>query len=120
MRKQGAAQGQILATSGGRPVVTQVISRYGCKALVFLAIAVFSFRAFTQETSPQQAGRNVSKSADTQPAAGLYSQLRTVGLDANRVFLVREASIDRDQLHITLNDGTIAFTEDVDNRITGA
>jgi hypothetical protein len=33
---------------------------------------------------------------------------------------VRDVSIDRGAFHITLNDGTIAFTEDVVGRVTGA
>jgi hypothetical protein len=54
------------------------------------------------------------------PAAALYLQLRSVGLDKSRVYHVRDASIDRASLHISLNDGTIAFTEDVAGRVTGA
>jgi len=55
------------------------------------------------------------------PSAGdLYRQLRTVGLDGSRVFRVREMSLDRSAVHITLEDGTIAFTEDVLGRVTGA
>jgi peptidase M1-like protein len=54
------------------------------------------------------------------PAEALYLQLRSVGLDKSRVYHVRDASLDRSALHITLNDGTIAFTEDVAGRVTGA
>jgi hypothetical protein len=54
------------------------------------------------------------------PAEVLYSQLRSVGLDKNRVYHVRDASIDRAAMHIALNDGTIGFTEDVAGRVTGA
>jgi hypothetical protein len=54
------------------------------------------------------------------PAEALYLQLRSVGLDKSRVYHIREASLDRGAMHITLNDGTIAFTEDVVGRVTGA
>lgn len=47
-------------------------------------------------------------------------QLSSVGLDPGRVFKVRDASLDRSSIHITLDDGTIAFTKDVMGRITGA
>jgi hypothetical protein len=47
-------------------------------------------------------------------------QLCTVGLSKSRVYRVREVSVDRAAFHITLNDGTIAFTEDVAGRVTGA
>ena len=55
-----------------------------------------------------------------KPAEALYLQLGQVGLDPARVYKVRGASLDRSSVHITLEDGTIAFTEDVRGRITGA
>src|SRR5882672_1554062 len=54
------------------------------------------------------------------PAESLYLQLSSIGLDSGRVFKVRNASLDRSAIHITLEDGTIAFTKDVLGRITGA
>lgn len=54
------------------------------------------------------------------PAENLYLQLRSTELDSGRVFRVRDASLDRSAIHITLEDGTIAFTKDVKGRITGA
>jgi hypothetical protein len=53
-------------------------------------------------------------------AEELYQQLRTVGLSKSRVYQVREVSLDRSAVHLTLEDGTIAFTEDVAGRVTGA
>ena len=50
----------------------------------------------------------------------LYRALRSVGLDAQRVFKIRECDIDREDIHISLIDGTIAFTVAVDGRVTGA
>ena len=54
------------------------------------------------------------------PVLPLYHALLSVGLDPQRVFQVREAAIDREDVHIWLNDGTIAFTQAVDGHITGA
>jgi hypothetical protein len=54
------------------------------------------------------------------PARALYMQLGDVGLDPGRVFKVRDAAIGRSAIHITLDDGNIAFTQDVMGRITGA
>ena len=54
------------------------------------------------------------------PAETLYRQLRTVGLDKARVYSVRDLAIDRSSIHISLDDGTIAFTEDVAGHVTGA
>ena len=67
--------------------------------------------------------RPVAKADGTRapgPAERLYLELGGVGLDASRVYHVRGAAIDRSAIHITLEDGTIAFTQDVMGRITGA
>src|ERR1019366_5655715 len=54
------------------------------------------------------------------PVLPLFRALRSVGLDPQRVHGIREAVLDREDIHIWLNDGTIAFTRAVDGRITGA
>src|SRR5713101_7669223 len=53
-------------------------------------------------------------------AEALYLQLRSVGLDHSRVYSIRDVTLDRGAFHITFDDGTIGFTEDVAGRITGA
>ncbi len=53
-------------------------------------------------------------------SAELYSRIRSVGLDPGRVYHVRDAAIERPNLNVTLEDGTLAFTEDICGRITGA
>jgi hypothetical protein len=55
-----------------------------------------------------------------QTTSALYSRIRSVGLDHQRVYRIREASIDRPNLHLDFEDGTLAFTEDICGRITGA
>jgi hypothetical protein len=55
-----------------------------------------------------------------QTTIGLYSRIRSVGLDPQRVYHIRDASIDRPNLHLDFDDGTLAFTEDICGRITGA
>jgi hypothetical protein len=54
------------------------------------------------------------------PGELLYLQLSQVKLDPARVYQVREATLDRSAIHISLEDGTIAFTQDVMGRVTGA
>src|SRR5664279_3276361 len=44
-----------------------------------------------------------------KPAEALYLQLGKVGLDPGRVYRVRDASLDRSAIHITLEDGTLGF-----------
>ena len=53
-------------------------------------------------------------------AEALYLQLSNTPLNPARVYKVRDASLDRAAIHITLEDGTIAFTQDILGRITGA
>ncbi len=47
-------------------------------------------------------------------------QLGSVGLDKSRVYHIREVTLERSAFHITFDDGTIAFTEDVAGHVTGA
>ena len=56
----------------------------------------------------------------TGPVLPLYRELRSVGLDPKQVYKIREAALDRDDVHLFLNDGTIAFTQSTAGRITGA
>ncbi|MBV9341555.1 MAG: hypothetical protein JO159_11780, partial [Acidobacteria bacterium] len=53
-------------------------------------------------------------------AESLYLKLRSVGLDPQRVYKVRDGALDRAAIHISLDDGTIGFTADAGGRITGA
>jgi hypothetical protein len=57
---------------------------------------------------------------EAPPAAALYRRLGSVGLDPVQVYRIRDASIEREDLHISLNDGVIAFTQAIDGHITGA
>ena len=55
-----------------------------------------------------------------QTANDLYAQIRSVGLNPQRVYHVRDASIHHPDLDLTLESGTLAFTEDICGRTTGA
>jgi hypothetical protein len=50
----------------------------------------------------------------------LFRELRGVGLDPKLVFKIRDADIDRQDIHLSLNDGVIGFTLAIDGKITGA
>jgi hypothetical protein len=54
------------------------------------------------------------------PVLPIYHALRDVGLDPQKVYKIREAAIDREDVHLWLDDGVIAFTQTVEGRITGA
>ncbi len=89
------------------------VPRKSCSVLPALLLA-FSLASLSNAQAPAPPARQPG------PAESLYLQLGSVGLDPTRVFRVREASIDRAAIHITLEDGTIAFTKDVMGKITGA
>ena len=61
-----------------------------------------------------------SKPSEGGPAEELFLRLGKVGLHSDRVYHVRDAHIDRPGFYLTLEDGTIGFTEDVEGRVTGA
>ncbi|MGA8271153.1 MAG: M1 family aminopeptidase [Candidatus Sulfotelmatobacter sp.] len=106
---------RILATEDTRTYVTKVpnkLSRFS--PVLAICIAVFLFpAAYGEQSHPAQTHQ-------PGPAEALYLQLSSVGLDPARVFRVRGSSLDRPSIHITLEDGTIAFTRDVLGRVTGA
>jgi hypothetical protein len=65
--------------------------------------------------------RNAAADSPTnKPAEELYLQLGKDGLDSSRVYQVRGASLNRSAIQITLEDGTIGFTQDVMGHVTGA
>ncbi len=81
--------------------------------------------AFAQtETAPPTAptAQTIASPAKTASTAiaDLYRQVGNLSLDPAAVYRVRDASIDREDVHISLNDGTIAFTRAINGRITGA
>ena len=65
-------------------------------------------------------GRVSPSTPPEHSAEALYLQLRDVGLDKSRVYHIREVTLERAAFHITFEDGTIAFTEDVAGHVTGA
>ncbi len=100
---------------GIRTYVTKVpaaLCRFGIVLTVCTAFLPRA-RAYGSQATPTQTHR-------AGPAESFYLQLSSVGLDPARVFRVRDSSLDRPAVHITLEDGTIAFTQDVLGRITGA
>ncbi len=61
--------------------------------------------------------------AQTAPApsvTALHRALRSVRLDPTQVYTIRDASLDREDIHLTFTDGTLAFSTAVDGRITAA
>jgi len=88
---------------------------------IALAIVTLTIGVAQISTAPAAwAAAAAPQAQPAKPAEALYLQLSQVTLDPARVYRVREASLDRSAVHITLEDGTIAFTQDVMGRVTGA
>jgi Peptidase family M1 domain len=103
--------------------VTKVIRIIPVKALALwgLALALFaapSSRAQAPAVAP--ASTAATSSPPGSSAEALYLQLRSIGLDKSRVYHIREVTLERAAFHITFDDGTIAFTQDVAGHVTGA
>ena len=66
--------------------------------------------------------RIVEQALENLPAGPVNVPMadRLVLPDKSRVYNIRDVTLDRSAFHITFDDGTIAFTEDVAGRITGA
>ncbi len=80
------------------------------RLLVFVFASLLFAGAGTWAQSPEK----------SPPVLPLYHSLQSVGLDPQKTYKIREAAIDREDVHLWMNDGTIAFLQAVDGRITGA
>ena len=118
------ALGRILATGAQFAHVTMVIRNIPVKALAYsvtiLALMAMPVAFAQSSTAPSSPQADQAVSSPEHSAETLYLQLRSVGLDKSHVYNIRDATLDRSAFHISFEDGTIAFTEDVGGRITGA
>ena len=89
-------------------------------ALILLWTVVLTAQEKTALTPPPQLQVTSPAALVSGPVLPLFDALRKVGLDPQKVYTIREAEIDREDVHLWLNDGTIAFTQAVDGHITGA
>lgn len=64
-------------------------------------------------------GHALPMEGSADPVA-LYRQLITPVLSADNVFQIRQVAFDREDLHVSLIDGTIGLVQAVDGHITGA
>ncbi len=63
---------------------------------------------------------SVAQSVSTGGAVALYRELLNPSFDVKDVYQVREVSILREDLHISISDGTMALVRELDGHITGA
>jgi hypothetical protein len=106
--------------------VTKVIGEIPAKILLLFLVAAILPGSGLNTSRPPSSGNQQAASGERtsklipQSVEDLYDQLGRVGLDKARVYKAREIALDRAAFHISLDDGTIAFTEDVAGRVTGA
>jgi hypothetical protein len=104
--------------------VTQVTRNFDARCLRWTVLFFASIGAANGQPASSSAMLNVTAQAretgSPKPAEALYLELRSVGLDPARTFHIRNASIDRSALHLTLEDGEISFTSDIEGHVTGA
>ncbi|MFZ0465681.1 MAG: M1 family aminopeptidase [Candidatus Acidiferrales bacterium] len=62
----------------------------------------------------------LQSSPQTQTPQQLYQTLSALQVDPARVYAVRDLTLRRDGVALTLGDGKLAFLEPVDGRVTGA
>jgi len=101
------------SSNGGKLLEVTVVTRKLAWAIVLVILAASA-------TSLAQQGPAPAPPSETHPAEDLFLRLGKVGLTATRVYHVRDAHIDRPGFYLTLEDGTIGFTEDVLGQTTGA
>ena len=75
-------------------------------------VAIISFSGLTAPVSAQD--------SPPSPGVALYRSLRDSGLDLNKVYRVRDATFDRQDLHFALNDGWLIVGEQVAGHATAA
>jgi hypothetical protein len=97
--------------------VTKVPPRPPIRLLLVVAFASWCLILARPGANPPLVASDPSCPRTT---SALYARIRSVGLDARRVYRVREATIDRPSLHLDFDNGTLAFTQDICGRITGA
>src|SRR6267143_2937050 len=98
----------------GRPThVTKVPITMRLGIMLGICLGICARPAFGLAPQPTPSGKSGT-------AEALYLQLSNTPLDPARVYQVRCASLDRAAIHITLEVGTLALTQDVLGRITGA
>lgn len=80
---------------------------------VLLLLCAFLGVPSSGAAAPPQAG-------SAKNAAALYSDLLNPVLQPSDVYRIRDVAIEREDLHVTLSDGTIGLMRSVNGHVTGA
>src|ERR1051326_143496 len=87
---------------------------------VLLLVFITACTAVGQNPASTQSGALQPGQAPATGAVATYRELLTPTLDPKDVYQIREVSILREDLHISISDGTMALMRAVDGHITGA
>ncbi|MCI0356407.1 MAG: hypothetical protein L0099_15420 [Acidobacteria bacterium] len=98
----------------------RVISKVGMGARRVLWLGLAIALPLGAQSAPAPGPESASQPLPEGAATALYRQLRSVGLDPERVYDVRDAALNRSGVHLSFDEGTIAFTRSVEGKITGA
>ena len=74
---------------------------------IVTSLIIAGFAAFASVEAPVEAD-------------AMLAQLSKIRLDKKQIYSVRDITLDRDVLSISLNRGVMAFTEAIDGKVTGA
>src|SRR5215470_13360815 len=88
--------------------------------LVFITACTYAVGQNPSAPPAAQSGALQPAQAPATGAVAIYRELLTPTLDPKDVYQVREVSILREDLHISISDGAMALMRAVDGHITGA
>ena len=91
-------------------------SSFPVTKVLVLALVLASPAIYAQTPGPSPP----TPASSSHPAAALYREILNPVLDPAQVHTLREVSIDREDLHFSLSDGTVALIQAVNGHITGA
>jgi Peptidase family M1 domain len=92
---------------------------WGCLLAVLLSVAAALPPACLALQRENESPQAQSRIAPTEPKA-LYQALNALQPDPSKVYDVKEINLVRDVVHLTLQDGKLAFFLPLDGKITGA
>lgn len=92
--------------------------RSTCLLVVCFALSVCL--SASQNSAAQAQSPSGTTQAGSSDALALYRSLRTVGLDTSRIYKIRDAEFDLEDMHFALKEGTISFLQPVGGHVTGA
>lgn len=91
----------------------------GCLLAVLLSIVAATPPACLALQTKNSSSPSQAKIAPTEPKA-LYQALNALQPDPSKVYDVKEINLVRDVVHLTLQEGKLAFFQPLDGKITGA